>query len=84
MARSVDTEKLRFMDRIKAVAWKEAMDAGCEFVNRKWIVERLRRSLSWVSDNWTKTYENCLLLTYPDILADIRKINGGHTKFYIF
>ena len=84
MVRSADTEELRFMDTIKAVAWKEAMDAGCEFVKRKWIVERLGRSLSWVSDNWTKSYENCLLLTYPDILADIRKINGGPPNFIFF
>ena len=28
MIRSGDTEELRFMDRIKAVAWKENMDAG--------------------------------------------------------
>ena len=46
-----DSEEERFIDRIKAVAWKEAKDSGADFITRKWVADKLNRSLSWVTKN---------------------------------
>ena len=31
-----DCEEIRYEDRIKALAWKEALDAGATFITKKW------------------------------------------------
>lgn len=54
-----DTDSQRFIDRIKANAWREAMENGASFINRKWISKKLHRSERWVTDNWKKGYDNC-------------------------
>ncbi len=54
-----DTKDQRYVDRIKAIAWKEARDAGAKFITREWVAKRLRRSESWVTRNWVKTEDQC-------------------------
>lgn len=52
-----DSEDQRVIDRIRANAYREAMEAGAEFINRKWIGNKLARSLRWVTDNWRSGYD---------------------------
>ena len=33
-----DNEQIRIIDRLKAVAWREAMEAVAAFINRNWAV----------------------------------------------
>ena len=54
-----DTEEARIIDRVKAVAFREAMEAGANFINREWIAKKLHRSPRWVTDNWKKSYDEC-------------------------
>lgn len=54
-----DSEEQRVVDRIRANAYREAMEAGATFINRKWIANKLHRSARWVTDNWKKGYESC-------------------------
>ena len=54
-----DIEEERHVDRIRALAWKEARDSGATFITRKWVARKLRRSLSWVKRTWKKTYDDC-------------------------
>ncbi len=44
MAGTYDNEQQRIIDRIKCIAFREAKDAGAEFINRKWISEKLGRA----------------------------------------
>jgi len=59
MAGQYDSEQQRIIDRIKCIAFREARDAGAEFINRNWIAQKLNRSVRWVSDNWNKTADDC-------------------------
>lgn len=54
-----DDEEQRVIDRIRANAYREAMEEGATFINRKWIARKLHRSERWVTDNWKKGYEHC-------------------------
>ena len=54
-----DCEEIRYEDRIKALAWKEALDAGATFITKKWVAGRLNRSTRWVQMQWGKTYAEC-------------------------
>jgi hypothetical protein len=54
-----DDEQQRTVDRIRAIAYREAMYAGATFINRKWIATKVRRSETWVTDNWKKHFEDC-------------------------
>lgn len=54
-----DNEEQRVIDRIRANAYREAMEEGAPFINRKWIAQKLHRSERWVTDNWRKGYEHC-------------------------
>lgn len=54
-----DSEKQRAIDRIRANAYREVMEEGATFINRKWIAYRLHRSDRWVTDNWKKGYDDC-------------------------
>jgi hypothetical protein len=40
MAETYDSEQQRLIDRIKCVAFREAIEAGAEFIDRKWIARR--------------------------------------------
>jgi len=54
-----DSEQLRVIDRIMCVALRIARDEGANFINRKWIAKKLGRSPDWVTDNWSKSPEEC-------------------------
>jgi len=54
-----DTDEGRYLDRIKAVAWKEAMDCGAISTSRKWVAQKLHRGERWVTMNWNRSYEDC-------------------------
>jgi hypothetical protein len=47
------------IDRIRANAYRQAMEEGATFINRKWIAQKLHRSERWVTDNWEKGSEHC-------------------------
>ena len=49
-----------YVDRVQAIAWKQAKDAGASFINRKWVAQRLGRTPGWVAANW-----NLSLGRYP-------------------
>ena len=56
-----DNEHLRHVDRIRAIAFREARDAGASFITRAWVAARLKRSERFVSDNWNKDpYETAM------------------------
>ena len=60
MARKIgDSEKHRQIDRIMNVAFRIARDAGANFINRKWVAEKLGRSVQWVTDHWNKSPQEC-------------------------
>ena len=59
MAGTYDWENQRIIDRIMCVAFRQARDAGAEFINRNWIANKLHRSVGWVRDNWNKSPEEC-------------------------
>ena len=59
MAGCYDSEQQWIIDRIKCVACRGARDAGAAFFDRKWIAQKLHRSVRWVTDNWLKTDNEC-------------------------
>jgi len=59
MAGTFDSENQHVIDRIMCIAFRQARDAGATFIDRKWIAEKLSRSIRWVSDNWQKTPQEC-------------------------
>ena len=46
---SFDTEEARMVDRIKACAFFEAREAGANFITKKWVANKLKRSEIWKS-----------------------------------
>ena len=54
-----DSETKRFVDRIQAVMFQEARDAGVSFIARSWIALRLGRSEDFVKYNWNKSLNDC-------------------------
>jgi len=52
-----DTEEQRIIDRIRAITYKELKNEGVEFITKKWVCEKLKRSRTWVTDNWNKSLE---------------------------
>ena len=54
-----DSEKQRQIDRIMAVAFRQARDVGATFINRKWIAGKLGRAVDWVTNNWNRNPEEC-------------------------
>lgn len=49
-----DDEEQRVIDRIRANAYREAMEEGAMFINRKWIAQKLHRTERWFTNNWKK------------------------------
>ncbi len=39
-----DTDEQRFIDRTKCIAFREAQESGAEFIVKKWIANKLKRS----------------------------------------
>jgi len=52
---SFDSEEACLVDRIKATAFYQAKISGADFITRKWGADKLKRSESWVTKNWTKS-----------------------------
>lgn len=59
MAGAADNEKRRFVDRIRAITFKECKDEGADFITKAWVAERLQRSTTFVQDNWNNNPYNC-------------------------
>jgi hypothetical protein len=59
MAGTYDSEHQRVIDRIKCIAFREARDAGAEFINRNWIANKVNRSVRWVAEWWQKSESEC-------------------------
>jgi hypothetical protein len=38
-----DSEKARHVDRIRAISFREARDAGADFITRSWVAKRLNQ-----------------------------------------
>ena len=53
------SEKTRQLDRIRAVTFREARDAGAAFITRSWVALGLKRSEDFVKRNWRKAIEDC-------------------------
>ena len=51
--------KKRNIDRIRAITFKEAKDEGAKFITKAWVAAKLRRSETFVQDNWSKNPNNC-------------------------
>lgn len=49
-----DCEEKRNIDRIRAISFKEAKDSGADFITREWVMERIGRSRTFVTDNWNR------------------------------
>lgn len=56
---SFDSEEARLVDRIQATAFYQAKISGADFITRKWVADKLKRSESWVTKNWTKSAMEC-------------------------
>lgn len=49
-----DCEQRRWIDRIRAISFKEAKDEGAGFITRRWVAERIGRSEEFVKLNWNR------------------------------
>ena len=49
-----DSEEIRYVDRIRAIAFREARDAGASFITRSWVAAKIKRSERFVSEHWNK------------------------------
>ena len=54
-----DSERNWYTVRIRAVTFREARNAGANFITKKWIAQKLKRSERWVQMNWNKTVNEC-------------------------
>ncbi|CAF1392437.1 unnamed protein product [Didymodactylos carnosus] len=55
-----DDEEQRVINRIRANVYREAMEKGAAFINRKWIAQKLHHTERWVTDNWKKDTNTAL------------------------
>ena len=56
---SFDSETARLIDRIQASAFHQAKLAGAEFISIAWVASKLKRSKTWVKNNWKKDPKDC-------------------------
>jgi hypothetical protein len=49
---AVDSDNIRFIDRIRAITFREARDAGAHFISRSWISRHIKRSENFVRLHW--------------------------------
>ena len=59
MALVSNSEEVTHVDRVMAIAFREARDLGAAFITRSWVAKRLKRSERWVTDNWNKDPYDC-------------------------
>ena len=60
-----DSEEVRHVDRIRAITFREARDAGAEFITRRWVANRIKRSEQFVKCNWNGDVYNCGMIQNP-------------------
>ena len=48
------------VEAIRAVAYKEAADAGADVITVEWVARRLTKSKKWVRENWVRSYGQVL------------------------
>ena len=51
---SFDSEEAHLIDRIQASAYYQTKQAGASFISIAWVLKMLRRSKTWVKENWKK------------------------------
>ena len=54
-----DSEEIRWIDRIRAITFREARDAGASFISCSWIAKYIKRDESFVKRNWNKNPYDC-------------------------
>ena len=54
-----DTEQRRYIDRIRAITFKQAKDEGANFITRQWVAEKIGRSETFVKENWNRNPYDC-------------------------
>lgn len=55
----VDSEEKRFVDRIRAITFREAKEAGAAFITRQWVAQLIGRSEEFVKNNWRRDPHDC-------------------------
>jgi hypothetical protein len=58
-----DNEQVRFIDRIRAITFREARDAGTSFISRTWVAKQIKRSENFVKLNWNRNPYDCAMET---------------------
>ena len=51
---SFDCDRSRFLDRIHAIAFREARDAGETFIDLSWVARKLNRLVPFVAHYWNR------------------------------
>ena len=74
---AVDTEETRWIDRIRAITFRKARDAGATFISRAWVTKYLKRSENFVKRNWNKNQHESEMetvsLQWPVVLSQESK-----------
>ena len=47
-----DSERNRFVDRIRVIAFREIRDFGVDWISRSWVADHVKSSVSFVKRNW--------------------------------
>ena len=47
-----DSERTRFVDRIRVITFREIRDLGVDWISRSWVADHVKRSVSFVKRNW--------------------------------
>ena len=58
-SRMKETHYSAYVDKIRAITFREARDARAGFISRKWVASRINRSEDFVKRNWHKDPYNC-------------------------
>ncbi|XP_066963238.1 uncharacterized protein [Macrobrachium rosenbergii] len=54
-----DSEEIRWIDRIRAITFREVRDAGASFISRCCIAKYIKSDESFVKRNWNKNPYDC-------------------------
>lgn len=54
-----DSEERRYVDRIRAISFKQSKDNGADFITRRWVAEFIGRSEQFVKENWNRDPYEC-------------------------
>src|SRR5277367_6718299 len=56
-----DSEEARWIDRIRAITFREAKEAGASFISRSWVAKKINRSEDFVKRNWKTDPYSCFM-----------------------